>query len=266
MMKIRLWLLWPLILIIVGCIMATTNNNSTVDPFNSDSIDVANLIHVQSSGAWNTITADSAHNFPENGSPTRTFLELPQYVYSVDLVTYPCTITGSVTGALNRVSSAPAAGEYRLTDVNSIRGQVIEINSAQWGEVISYDYYGTGTVFNRKDILIYLDDSAVSTYPISKKKVIESGDWNMDTTASLSVDPVINDVMTIFSCEVLIINDLGTTRTPIGLDGTSGSGGYKMNGASQKIDLTRGVGGIFDNANYDSTSFNRAIIKIEYID
>lgn len=91
------------------------------------------------------------------------------------------------------------------------------------------------------------------------RKVIEIGDWNMDATESVTVVHGVTNA-NIRSVSVLIHMDGGNYHFPIDWLG----GGYYTIEPSRHIHLERVVDGVFDNANFDATSFNRGWIVIEY--
>jgi hypothetical protein len=102
--------------------------------------------------------------------------------------------------------------------------------------------------------------------PNLKIKVLEIGDWNMDSTATLTVAHGLSDWTKIRSIEVSILNDASGRIYPIAgaADSTTGalSGGYNV--GSPNVILYRTPSGIFDGAGFDSTSFNRGWITIIY--
>jgi hypothetical protein len=132
--------------------MANPITNAVEDPFDGDSIPSTAFHHVQSTtkgGSYPDIVAPAAHNYPDT-SATRTFIYLPEAIDQSDLLgSRPMTVTGSSFGNMTRVGTSPGAGEYRIPNTTtSSRPHIIEINSGQWGETISFDYYGTGTIHN----------------------------------------------------------------------------------------------------------------------
>lgn len=94
-------------------------------------------------------------------------------------------------------------------------------------------------------------------------KVIDIGDWNMDTTTSVNVAHGLT-LANIRSVDVVIRNDTDSAyyqlnRTPSGNnDGTIDSID------STNVGLARDTGGIFDSTSFDSTSYNRGWITIIY--
>lgn len=90
-------------------------------------------------------------------------------------------------------------------------------------------------------------------------KVLNIGDWNMDTTGSVSVAHGLT-AANLIGAEVLIYDDLGL-------------GGYSIERAGYynfeyvigtSIVLSRTAGGAFDNTSFDATGYNRGKIIIWY--
>jgi hypothetical protein len=109
-----------------------------------------------------------------------------------------------------------------------------------------------------------------SIQKLAKEKTIDIGDWNMDSTTSITVAHSITgfDPKNIISVNVWIRED----DYPGGLYGTSLINlfsGVTPNGqvsivSSTEVYLSRASGGLFDAAGFDSTSFNRGFITIRY--
>ena len=117
------------------------------------------------------------------------------------------------------------------------------------------------------DPTIYRDSSGTETFGSrTKNKVIEIGDWDMDTNSAKSVAHGISDFTKIETVTAFIRNDAATTaRLLVSMtsvvDGTC-NGGIDFDGTN--VNLTRVNSGLFDSANYNSTSFNRGWITIQY--
>ncbi len=103
-------------------------------------------------------------------------------------------------------------------------------------------------------------------------KVIEIGDWNMDSTPSVNVAHGLSDQSKIRSVSVLIRSDSGGNTSIIsnscvnditGIGGSQEAWVYYAN-TSTNIGLARRTGGIFDGPSYDSTSYNRGWVTIQY--
>lgn len=96
-----------------------------------------------------------------------------------------------------------------------------------------------------------------------RQKVINIGDWNMDSTANVNVAHGLTQ-STIRNVQVLIRDDTDGIYEPLNTAYSSGSSaGYFLAG-SANINLYRLTSGHFDNPAYDATSFNRGWITIWY--
>ena len=103
-----------------------------------------------------------------------------------------------------------------------------------------------------------------------KTKTLDIGDWNMDTTAAVDVTHGV-DHKKIRSIDVIIRDDTDAIHQPIdrGFNDTNptqqgaiGSDSY----SSTAVRITRlAAPSAFDNAAYDSTSFNRGWVPITYL-
>lgn len=89
------------------------------------------------------------------------------------------------------------------------------------------------------------------------KKIIEIGDWNMDSTLEVTIPHGLT-VAKIRHLSVTILDDFSRPRDLV-------SSGYWYCD-STNITLSRTVSGLFDGESYNSTSYNRGWITIEYVD
>lgn len=108
-------------------------------------------------------------------------------------------------------------------------------------------------------------DSATK-HGILNLKVIEIGDWDMDASNLTAVAHGITSTK-IRTVTTLIRNDANTLFHPLMF--VTGSEGSLNRGElieSTNITLYRDDGGQFNNANYNSTSYNRGWVTIQYID
>lgn len=145
------------------------------------------------------------------------------------------------------------------------------------------DYDGGGSWSNKREILSRFDEweyqyasgNKTITGGIDigndgtflKRKVLEIGDWNMDSTTQALVAHGLSDQMAIRAMSVIIRNDLNNQVY------TGGSGYDVSNGETQiwiqlanatNISILRLTGGIFDSTSFDSTSYNRGWVTIWY--
>jgi hypothetical protein len=95
-----------------------------------------------------------------------------------------------------------------------------------------------------------------------KRKTIDIGDWNMDTTANLNRAHGLT-LSAIRGVDVLIRNDAGTVTRQLTYNPGSPAGYYDL--VDTTVNMQRTESGGFDNVSYDSTSYNRGWIVIWYV-
>jgi hypothetical protein len=109
----------------------------------------------------------------------------------------------------------------------------------------------------------------VTTGPVNSNvklntKVLEIGDWNMDSTGAIGIAHGLTKTKIRPSVSVLIRAD----------DGDLYGFNADVNATSQtyysitdtQVFLARGIGSFFDSTSYDATSFNRGWVTLHYID
>lgn len=138
-----------------------------------------------------------------------------------------------------------------ITFTDSSTGYVHKVRKLKLADQVS----GTG-LFDWADA-IRLQDNIV------RRKTIRIGDWDMDSTASVSVAHGLSQAK-IRNISVLIINDTTSARLPLCFNNGTQGGNYSTDATD--VIMTRIASGPFDNANFDSTSFNRGYITIDYVD
>ena len=87
------------------------------------------------------------------------------------------------------------------------------------------------------------------------RRLVELGDWNMDTTGTLSIAHGL-DITKVRSVSGVLRNDDGTLLLPLGLGNLAGPAWVENLNATH-LTLMRAAGGVCDSANYDSTGYNR---------
>lgn len=103
--------------------------------------------------------------------------------------------------------------------------------------------------------------------PIMSKKVINVGDWNMQSTASVRVVHGM-DLSKIRGLRATIRNDSHTEVKPLTSDMPEEveeeEVGSPIKADATHIELTRMDEGAFNNSNYNRTNYNRGWITVEY--
>ena len=123
--------------------------------------------------------------------------------------------------------------------------------------------FNGNTFFDLSNQASSLPDTGVK---ILNKKIIEIGNWNMNTTLSVSVAHGLSDASKIRTIDVMILAD-GVSipeGPPIPLNtGTPTQGGLEPT-TSSNIVLLRLASGLFDDVSFFSQSGNRGFITIEF--
>jgi hypothetical protein len=101
--------------------------------------------------------------------------------------------------------------------------------------------------------------------PLYTTKTINIGDWNMDTTSTITVAHGLSSTewKTIKSVNVFIRNDFDLENRILDGYNSSGTGGVGIID-STNIGLERVTGGIFDSVEFQNTSYNRGYVTIQY--
>jgi hypothetical protein len=140
------------------------------------------------------------------------------------------------------------------------------------GDIFEIDADNSITLAPSNTTALTLDNSGNATFAGTitvdsivqpKIKIIQLGDWNMDTTASHGGVTHGLTLANIRSISVLIRNDANTSYYDFA---TSDVGsGVLLWATSTDIEIVRSTGGQFDHANYNSTSYNRGWVTITYV-
>jgi len=97
-------------------------------------------------------------------------------------------------------------------------------------------------------------------------KIIEIGDWDMDTLWQKSVAHGFADIGKIVSVSIVIRDDSSTSVFPLGyINPNYGLQSFYWIDENNVV-MNRVTGGVFDSSSYNATSFNRGYITIGYID
>lgn len=94
-------------------------------------------------------------------------------------------------------------------------------------------------------------------------KILQIGDWNMDTTDSVAI-PHGESLANILTICCAIVNDAGTVK----YQAAGASGGTRDLDVTSidatNVNLGRKIGGLFDSVDFDSTSYNRGFLFITH--
>lgn len=170
--------------------------------------------------------------------------------YNGEIYLCPAFVDASITNAIvGTITTAYDSSDPILfSDGNSY--DVHEVKTIVWSDAVS----GSGDI----------DFSDLIVQKGTIKQVVNIGDWNMDSTASVSVTLPFGVVIdNVVSIQATIRNDAASSISML----NSVSGGVLQGGiqilSGATIQLERLTGGSFDNASFDSTGFNRGYVVIE---
>jgi len=97
-----------------------------------------------------------------------------------------------------------------------------------------------------------------------KCKVIEIGDWNMDSTVYVDINHGLT-LAKIRTVGAMIRSDTADTQYPTGVCSSSGAPTLWIGGlTASQVNIRRLDGSVFDSSSFDSTSYNRGWIVIWY--
>lgn len=210
------------------------------------------------------------------------------------IVLYGCVVSATIPGT----SSITAGAIYYNGEIYEVDASASLITTGSdtlvWGVVTTYLAadssltWSDGVIRNLHRIdklalsagasgsgIANYNGATVKTLPSfqPKSKIIDIGDWNMDSTSTISVAHGLTPSK-IRSFNVFIYPDASSTvLLPIdyvdmggGFSGSATLPSGAANLAGSNIVLIRAAGGSFDNTGFDQTSFNRGYITIMYVD
>lgn len=101
-----------------------------------------------------------------------------------------------------------------------------------------------------------------------KMKVVEIGDWNMDTTLGVNIAHSLSatEWKTVRQIDVIIRNDADGQYFKIEYPNSGNLDGAVAGINSTNISLERTTSGFFDSTSFDSTSYNRGFITFWYVE
>jgi len=120
-------------------------------------------------------------------------------------------------------------------------------------------YYAYSSVFtNRWLTNVVQGPGLMHTQTMLTTKVINIGDWDMQTNSNKTVAHGVPDFTTIRSISVVIRNDTNTYHYDLN------KAGFIARWTATNIDFLRDLGGTFDNVDFNATSYNRGFVTITY--
>jgi hypothetical protein len=155
---------------------------------------------------------------------------------------------GGAGGSLNRPVGFTEPGQLIVAGgADDVRQRIVEVTTG--GEWTRY-YNGSWSAWS------------LVKYP---QKIVEIGDWNMDTTVTKDVDIGVAHTK-VRAINVLIKSDADGFLQPLNFPDTTTQlpGGRVGNIFGTEVTLRRFDGGPFDASGFSSTGYNRGFIEITY--
>jgi len=112
----------------------------------------------------------------------------------------------------------------------------------------------------------WLNDVNDFVYEGLNIKILDIGDWNMDTTFNLDVaHGIVSGLSKIRTVQVSIIDDLGTSIHDFNTVNGSETSTHTITWDGTNISLIRGNNGFFDATTFNLTPHERGWITVGYI-
>lgn len=163
-----------------------------------------------------------------------------------------------------KVTTYDSTGDKTMR--NGATAQTYQVNRGVISGTSGNLVYNGNRLENLISIADYIPDSGSPSIVSTKKKIIEIGDWNMDAAFGKNVAHGLSDIKKIRKISVMIRGDSDVSFTPLNIvdytDGTMQGGIAAFD--TTNIVLARKTGGTFETAFFDSLSFNRGWVTIEY--
>lgn len=193
---------------------------------------------------------------------------------------YSCESTTSVNLGTTSVQTfvsftVPANMDYsnsvpvRIVDASNTNNYILGIVATYSGttlQVLVDRVVGTGTIANWVVSIGYRNNVRTISNTGLITKVVEIGDWDMDTNTVLLVNHGIADYKKIRSISVMIRDDDDVTYSFLDRFNT---GDLLQDGAcngagTTQLSLYRRPSGFYDSVDYNATGYNRGWITIQY--
>lgn len=204
----------------------------------------------------------SVYKLTPNGS-TEAIADLAGIANSSQIYFYVVPSAQSVT--LTGVITAPTWSETKGGFYNGSNRCIGGCFKDSSGNYLS-KFTMSNTSQNDLQLATYRTSAGVESVKNLHTKIIEIGDWNMDTTVSVNISTEGIDATKIVDvqCFIRADSDISPSHTyPLDY---GAFGGYSFYPSSKIITLAITFGALFDSANFDETSYNRGFVIIKYFD
>lgn len=205
------------------------------------------------SGAWRCTNYQSTSNVPVTIGTTQTITGIKTLENAQPTLFLSETGVAAENGKWNIAGASEALHIQTVNDAKDTFSSIVRVERS-----------GT-TPTSFKVFPRLIADGGVETDGTNalKTKIIDIGDWDMVATSSVNVAHGLT-LADIRNVSVVIRHDADTNHYPLDRDdNTNVAGNWSANATN--ITMNRIAGALFDNTNFDSTSFNRGWITITHI-
>jgi hypothetical protein len=209
-----------------------------------------------------TIANDTQYvNYTMNGPVTRT-ITIPD---ADDVNVFNEFIMINVTWVQGTLSIEQADSTSIVSGFSTNAFIILQNDGSTWNVVLNLkSATDTEAVAGTNDSAYLTPANLAAVTGNLKTNIINIGDWNMDTTASITVAHSLTHT-DIRGISAIIRDDTDTNRVKLTSVGAAGSEAGGISVDASNFNLSRITGGEFDSASYDSTSYNRGYIIVWYI-
>jgi cytoskeletal protein CcmA (bactofilin family) len=200
----------------------------------------------------------------------------PSYFDTNVNITGILTVAGAltVTSNVEITGSTTVAGAVTVTSNVDITGTLTVAGAVDFDS--NLNVAGTLTVAGTTDITSALNVTGSGTFDggidagssgtALKCKIVNIGDWNMDTTSSVTVAHGLGASWSnIRHVGLVLRNDANDTIYPSSnVTGASNPAVYVVECDSTNVQINRATSGFFDTTDFNSTSYNRGWLVIWY--
>jgi len=179
--------------------------------------------------------------------------------------------SGSSVDLTNDPTITTAGTPFSVGNMNKIEQGIFDAAAAADANTVKTNTLdGTGTLQGVADGDGPTFGGGVMTdNVVLKTKIVEIGDWDMDTAINVSFAHGLTDILKIRSVSVLIVQDAGSGFAVHDFNNVQYNASvpaldYYTKITSTLIALQRDTGGYFDNTNFNATSYNRGYVTIIY--
>lgn len=190
--------------------------------------------------------------------------------YGSQLIDGSTTYTQTTNGEAAMLIPDLSGGQWRVANdvaisLSGLTATVTEINTACDGITATASEINIacdGITATASEINTVVGGAGTT---IPRQKIVEIGDWNMELTSQVNIAHGLT-FSKIIGARAVIRNDANTVKYVVREYLNTAEDVYIQQIGSTNVTMTREEDGVFDSSLFDSTSYNRGWIILDYID